>query len=526
MRLRSARWVAALALVAAPLLTGAAPSPQPVLVLSGKGHGHGVGMAQDSANAMAAAGLSHEQILSHFYPGTGRAVRRSSIRVSVWQADAPTGEVTLAVPGGAQVRGSSGSATARPGAVLRVSLDATGYHVREEQPSPTRPVVLRAGLVVEPSPSPSQSDGPPPLLPPAPSASPSPSPTGSAPPPSTRPSPGPASPRPPGASPTPSPTAAPLSLDSSGPVTVDPAGATTRVLTTGRTYRGTVTALTREGFRLVNAVDIEDYLLGLGEVPAGWPMAALRTQAVAARTYALRSAGNGGPGGYDICDDTRCQVYIGVGNESPRTAQAARDTAGEVVTYRGSLADTFYSANAGGVTASPGEGFGGSATIPYLRAGIRAPGGVDAWSLRAAPQDVAARLGYAGRLDGMTVVGKGPSGRVTRVRVDGAAGPKELTGIEVQRALGLRSTLFTVSRGTGAAQALPSPGAAALQLPPTQAAAPDPVPEALVAPAPAPDAVADAYALDVRLPVLPVGAAGVLVLLSGAAVGWTWLRRS
>ena len=49
--------------------------------------------------------------------------------------------------------------------------------------------------------------------------------------------------------------------------------------------------------RLIARLRFEDYLRGLGEVPASWPMEAMRAQAVAARTYAaydvqaLRSAG-------------------------------------------------------------------------------------------------------------------------------------------------------------------------------------------------------------------------------------------
>jgi stage II sporulation protein D len=248
-----------------------------------------------------------------------------------------------------------------------------------------------------------------------------------------------------------------------------PAGATTAVAPTGRSYRGSVVALAREGFRLVNVLDVEDYLRGMGEVPAGWPAAALRTQAVAARTYALRAVAAGHPLGYDVCDDTRCQVYLGVQAEAASTTAAARATRGEVITYGDALADTFYSANAGGVTATPGEGFGSSTTIPYLPGGVSAPGDIAAWRVTASPRDIAARLGYPGRLEALTVSGKGPSGRVTQLRLDGSAGRRELAGVDAARRLGLRSTLFTVTRTTGAAQALPAP-ATAPQLAPAQAA--------------------------------------------------------
>jgi SpoIID/LytB domain protein len=449
-------------------------------------------MAQDSANVMAAAGASHGQILDLFYPGTGRGQRSSAIRVAVWEAGAPTGAVTVTVPGGARVSSDGAAAQAPPGAVLQISADATGFHVR--QVPVARGSVVRSGLLADPSPSPSDDPLtgalPSPTASPDSTASPSPSPSGpsatAAPGPSPRPSPPGGSPPPASASPSAaaSPSAqAGFTFDSRTPVTLTPAGgAALAVTSTGRSYRGSLVALSREGFRLVNVLDIEDYLRGLGEVPASWPMAALRTQAVAARTYALRAVGAGQPLGYDVCDDTRCQVYLGIQGESSRTSAAARDTRGEVVTYRGALADTFYSANAGGITASPAEGFGGSVTLPYLPAGTPAPGDVKPWRLTLSPQDVAGRLGYAGRLESISVVAKGPSGRATRVRLDGAAGPVELGGVTFQRRLGLRSNLFTVARTTGTAGALPAAASADIQLAPSQAAAAPALPEPSASP--------------------------------------------
>lgn len=473
--------VALIVLIAVP---AAAQPAQDVFVLEGRGNGHGVGMAQDSAQAMAAAGAGHEQILSHFYPGAGRGRRSSAIRVAVWEAGAPSGQVAVTVPGGARVSGDGRSADAPAGAVLQVSADAAGYHVR--QVAPTRGSAVRSGLLGEPSASPSPSDDPlPGGLPSAEaSASPSPEPSGS---PSPLLSQEPSPSAPPPAEPSPSGVASPaasespaFAFDSGSPLTVSPlAGSTISVSSTGRSYRGSMVALSRQGFRLVNVLDIEDYLRGLGEVPAGWHMAALRTQAVAARTYALRAVRAGQPLGYDVCDDTRCQVYLGVQGEAQRTTQAARDTRGQVVTYRGALADTFYSANAGGVTATPGEGFGGSTTIPYLPAGIPAPGGLREWRLTVAPQDVAGRLGYSGRLTAISIAQKGPSGRATRVRLEGSAGSVEMAGVAFQRRLGLRSTLFTIVRTTGQAEALPAADAGVTQLNPAEAATapalPDPV---------------------------------------------------
>ena len=61
---------------------------------------------------------------------------------------------------------------------------------------------------------------------------------------------------------------------------------------------------------IVNVLRMNDeYLYGLGEVPASWPGAALRAQAVAARSYALSVSQANGQ--WDLCDTTQCQVYAG-----------------------------------------------------------------------------------------------------------------------------------------------------------------------------------------------------------------------
>src|SRR5947207_1099287 len=107
--------------------------------------------------------------------------------------------------------------------------------------------------------------------------------------------------------------------------------------------------------RLVNQVDVEAYIKGVGEVrDPSWPPAALQTQAVAARTYALRAMSTGG----ELCDDDRCQVYLGSQAEYAAMNKAVDATARRVLAYNGGLASAVYSANAGGFSATTLEGFG------------------------------------------------------------------------------------------------------------------------------------------------------------------------
>jgi SpoIID/LytB domain protein len=230
----------------------------------------------------------------------------------------------------------------------------------------------------------------------------------------------------------------------------------------------------------VNHVDVEQYLRGMGEVRnPGWPQASLKTQAIAARTYALRSTGG------ELCDYDRCQVYLGANAEYAAMDKAVKDSRGQVVTYGGGLASTVYSANAGGFSATPVEGFGGgSANYPYLKAQPYTTKDPDPWTVRIALSDLGARFAGGTALTGAHIAQAGPSGRALSVSLDSAGAAKVVDGQSVARGLGLRSTLFTL-RIEQADVAPPAPAPADLiQVPPDQAAIaqPPPVDTAAIAP--------------------------------------------
>ncbi|NLD43664.1 MAG: SpoIID/LytB domain-containing protein [Chloroflexi bacterium] len=81
----------------------------------------------------------------------------------------------------------------------------------------------------------------------------------------------------------------------------------------------------------VDRLPLEGYLRGVvpAEMPASWPLEALKAQAVAARTYALNAIRwpQHAAEGADVCDTAQCQVYRGT--FSARTDVAIRETAGE-----------------------------------------------------------------------------------------------------------------------------------------------------------------------------------------------------
>jgi len=97
-------------------------------------------------------------------------------------------------------------------------------------------------------------------------------------------------------------------------------------------------------------IHIEDYLLGVVPFEMGdsFPLEALKAQAIAARTYALRKSNS--DGAYDVEDTTNDQAFRGRTTNSPISEQAVMETEGLCGTYNGQLAQCFYSASNGGQT--------------------------------------------------------------------------------------------------------------------------------------------------------------------------------
>ncbi len=116
----------------------------------------------------------------------------------------------------------------------------------------------------------------------------------------------------------------------------------------------------------VNIVNMEEYLQGVisSEMPMGFPMNALRAQAVLARTYALKHLNKHKSHGYDLCDMQNCQVYGGVSAESERGNAAVESTMGETMQYKDKPIESVFSSNVGGVTQSAKDA--GWTDTPYL----------------------------------------------------------------------------------------------------------------------------------------------------------------
>ncbi len=210
-------------------------------------------------------------------------------------------------------------------------------------------------------------------------------------------------------------------------------------------YRGTLelTPSAAGGLDAVNAVQIDDYVRGVvaAEMPSRFPREALRAQAVTARSYALAEMINGGDG-YTLHDDTRSQVYGGVGAETAVTDKAVADTVLQVVAYGEEIATTYFSSTSGGHTEDVENVFGGDA-IPYLR-GVPDPydsaSPQHRWTETMTPAEMDAAL--SGLVDGtlkkIVVTERGASPRIVGVDLVGSDGTTSVSGETLASRLGLR----------------------------------------------------------------------------------------
>jgi stage II sporulation protein D len=243
-------------------------------------------------------------------------------------------------------------------------------------------------------------------------------------------------------------------------------------------YRGYLEVRAGAGaLSVVNVVNVEDYVRGvvpneLSPVAAPEPEA-MKAQAVAARTYALRNRGEYASKGYDLCATPACQVYRGLSTEHPLADRAVAETRGLLVRYRGVPINALYTSACGGHTEDGENVFEGGRAKPYLRGVVCPPerlGGEGTqagapsadfgaparrWQVRMTPVQVARAVGRYGTLAAVRDIQPrrvGVSGRVVELAVLGGGEREELVlkGMEVPRGLGLRESLFVMDRETDA----------------------------------------------------------------------------
>lgn len=128
----------------------------------------------------------------------------------------------------------------------------------------------------------------------------------------------------------------------------------------------------------IETIELEEYLIGVlaGEMPVSYEIEALKSQAVAARTYTLRKKEINKDNNYDVVDTTNDQVYLdeeylkqswgeSYDNYIKKIKQAVKETSGEYLTYEGKIIQAFFFSTSSGTTENCIDVFGEN--LPYLQ---------------------------------------------------------------------------------------------------------------------------------------------------------------
>lgn len=221
----------------------------------------------------------------------------------------------------------------------------------------------------------------------------------------------------------------------------------------------------------IATMGLEDYVKGVvgAEMPAEFEMEALKAQAVAARTYAIKNmtrfggSGLSGTPGADVSTDPRAgQAWLSEATLKERWGQdkfpyywqkvskAVDETKGLILTYNGEPINAVFHSTSGERTASAKEVWGYD--YPYLQS---VPCKWDQKSPRYAESkeiglaELEQRLGsdagvvaavQSGNPAVAQVIERTESGRVDKIRI----GTKTFSGLDIRQKLELRSTNFTV----------------------------------------------------------------------------------
>jgi SpoIID/LytB domain protein len=211
----------------------------------------------------------------------------------------------------------------------------------------------------------------------------------------------------------------------------------------------------RDGSYDVVTLPLETYVARVlaGEALPGSEPAALEALAIAIRTYTVANLGKHRGDGFDLCDQTHCQVMR---TATPATEQAAAATAGRILMYKGEPASIYYSASCGGRTEKPSHVWPGAEDVPYLPSrDDDGCGGSPQWTAVLSTGDLQRALnaaGFRGALREMRIASRNDSGRVQTLSLDGMT-PGDISGQDLRAAAGrtlgwqrILSTAFELRR--------------------------------------------------------------------------------
>lgn len=207
----------------------------------------------------------------------------------------------------------------------------------------------------------------------------------------------------------------------------------------------------------VEEVPLEEYVIGVvaGEMPVSFNIEALKSQAVASRTYVLKKA-ESSKKNYDVEDSTSYQVYIDEGQMKEKwqnnyeknlekVKRAVLETKGEVILYENSIIDAMFFSTSNGYTENSEDVF--SSVQPYLVSVS------SAWDAKESPvfsttneiskKNFLFNLGLDTNSDiNISNIKKTKTGRIKSITVN----QKEFKSSDIRRIFSLKSTSFNIEQ--------------------------------------------------------------------------------
>lgn len=221
-----------------------------------------------------------------------------------------------------------------------------------------------------------------------------------------------------------------------------------KVTVDGSIYRGGIEYLSNKNgtMNIINYVNIESYVYGVINAEMGhkYPLDALKSQAVCARSYVYNSQYKHKAEGFDICTTAHCQSYKGVSGEYPITNKSVDETKGEILYYNKTPIVGYYFANSGGHTLNVEDVW--YAALPYLRAVKDEFSPEYKWTYKINKDTLGRKLGI-GSVKSVNILDRTYYGSINSIEFVGTKGSKILKKDGIRTTLGannIKSRIFSV----------------------------------------------------------------------------------
>ncbi len=192
---------------------------------------------------------------------------------------------------------------------------------------------------------------------------------------------------------------------------------------------------------VVNVLGIEKYLNSVvgSEMPTKWPIEALKAQAIASRTYALKQKGNNL---FDIDSTQKNQVYNGLESRTYKTIRAVKSTRSLVLTYKNKLINALFHSSSGGMTENSQDVWKNK--YPYLSSvkDFDKNNPKFRWQKKISSKELINLFPKIGGLNNIEILDITSTGRVKNLKLIGAYGSDQMSGVALRKRLGLKSNFM------------------------------------------------------------------------------------